>query len=165
MNVPLLRETQKRIMADPAHFDMDWFLSREDEAGYCYAPTELEPCGTARCIGGEALLAAGAKVRDTGSWCGDFVATPEIVSKVPDGTMDTESEYVVFNCAKAAQAVLELSLDQANRLFYVDMWPSQFSRRYNEADTHELRSQIAAERIDWFIDTNGTDDPDNQQEE
>lgn len=89
------------------------------------------PCGTAACIAGHATaIACGAKSLQEGKryW---FDELPNITG------------------------LLGCDWDQKDRLCYVEQWPLIFIKRYRDAGTREKRAQVAADRIDHFISTEG----------
>jgi hypothetical protein len=90
-------------------------------------------CGTAHCIAGWACL-----LRDIPIVEGDF--TTETVS----------GEYPGLVASK----LLDLRGRAADKLFYTFGWPSRFRAPYLGATRRE-RAEIAAERIDHFIATDG----------
>ena len=53
--------------------------------------------------------------------------------------------------------LLELDMDQGDRLFLVGQWPEAFAIAYFDADTPEQRAQVACGRIDRFIKTDGSE--------
>lgn len=59
------------------------------------------------------------------------------------------------NVEQESKRVLELRNTQVDRLFYIEDWPVKFRLGYVGADTDPRRSQIAADRIDHFIATEG----------
>jgi hypothetical protein len=48
---------------------------------------------------------------------------------------------------------LSISVDQADRLFYVSGWPQEFKEGYVKATTRKQMAGVAAKRIDHFIRT------------
>jgi hypothetical protein len=60
------------------------------------------------------------------------------------------------NTPAAAQQILNLSFEQAQRLFYVYNWPSEYQSRYIGSGKYPTEDAwVAAERIRHFIRTNG----------
>lgn len=51
------------------------------------------------------------------------------------------------------QEVLELTLDQYHRLFFVSGWPTKFAARYGKAKTPRGLANAAAVRINYMIET------------
>jgi hypothetical protein len=100
-------------------------------------------CGTAHCIGGRAVLNDGMKIVNPDDYAFNMM--------VEDG----RSVY------SAASIALDLTEDQADRLFDVENWPDDLARRYDDdydiAPTRAMRAAIAAERIDRFIATDGAE--------
>ncbi len=82
-------------------------------------------CGTAACIGGWAWQLSGNRSDD---WFGSHQIMEE----------------------------LQLNGDQMDKLCLISCWPVELSNRYNDASENSLlAAQIAAERIDLFIRTDG----------
>jgi hypothetical protein len=104
------------------------------EMRYFFVRDEESPCGTAACIAGFAI--ADRLKADT-------LAGARTLAEASD-----------FDYWEQGQLSLGLDWNQARRLFDEHHWPEQFAYR---GDTAESRAQAAAERIDYFILTNGTD--------
>lgn len=85
-------------------------------------------CGTAGCFGGWALSLYKNEV--------------------------TDEDRKTKGYSEIAAKILDLDRDQADNLFFES--PEQYSAIWNDAGTPEL-ARLAAERIDFFIKTNGTD--------
>lgn len=102
------------------HFDMSVWAN---ESGSTH-------CGTAACIGGEALLRFGdTKLRNL------------------NGEGDEE-----------AADLLGLNEETAKDLFYVFNWPEDLGKRYMNAEHEAARREVAADRIERFIDEHEPDD-------
>lgn len=98
-----------------------------------FTPDSESPCGTAACIAGHAVaISIGAASLNEGQryWVDELVSIAEI---------------------------LGCHWEQKDRLCYVPQWPLNFQSRYQFADSRQERANIAADRIDFFIATNGTD--------
>lgn len=54
-----------------------------------------------------------------------------------------------------AKLLLRLTMDQANRLFYLNKWPETLRNGYLGARTALEAAKITAQRIDLFIQTQG----------
>jgi len=55
----------------------------------------------------------------------------------------------------SAKRLLDIGSVQANSLFYVANWPSNFERAFNNRVTRQAKARIVADRIDHFIKTKG----------
>jgi len=133
MNVPLLKKVGQAIMAEPRWFDMTWWID---------TTSDKAPCGTTACIGGFAILLSKIKGRLTEkTWA-------TTANKIP------QKSYMP---RYTATVLLDLDKDQAFRLFDINHWPYKFTVAYQAADRPERRAKAAADRIEFFIQTNGTD--------
>lgn len=131
MNVELLEQVKARILAEPEHFRMDTWS-----------------CGTAHCIGGWAIALKGLVVVNPRAVHGcyqDVVVYGETLS-----AMSVATELLDLD--NAADGITE-----AERLFITEYWPGVFEAAYRNAETREERAQIAAERIDLFVASNGAE--------
>lgn len=91
-------------------------------------------CDTAACIGGWAI------------------ALDKNFKLAKAGVLDAQSRRPTSE--RAAQA-LGLRRAIAERLFYVDEWPSPFREQYDDALGRAGRARVAARRIEHFIKTKG----------
>lgn len=68
------------------------------------------------------------------------------------GFKPTSREYIKDRVAE----LLDITNDEMSRLYYTTEWPRKY---YNAFKTYDLtkRAQVCAERIDFFIRTDGTD--------
>lgn len=83
-------------------------------------------CGTSACIAGLAWILSGQK---------------EEGGVYPEET---------------ARAALDITSAEAKRLFHVSNWPILIRRKYYDVVDNKVRdAEIACERIDYFIQTNG----------
>lgn len=128
MNIELLQEIKARILAEPDSFRMDTWT-----------------CGTAHCIAGWAVLLSGLTIANPDA---ETFAQRLTDGRTPD---------------MAATQVLDIPADPddwdspAERLFHVGDWPAEFEEAYEDAGSRSERAQIAANRIDRFIDTDGAE--------
>jgi hypothetical protein len=101
------------------------------------------PCGTAACIAGYAVILTKAKPKSwkAGPW-----------KKAVDYVVEEFGDEWIGN---VAEEVLDLSRDQADRLFDPNRWPVKFYRSYCDASTPEGMAQAAIRRIEHFIKTEG----------
>jgi hypothetical protein len=123
MNIELLQRVKKAILDNPEHFSMDYWYQYIDENGhvtlenYTVGVAEgLTECGTKACIAGWAVF------------------------------LGRDDSTGVYDIGLYAQNILDLTNDQARRLFHMDRWPKQFW--LDDTET-------AAARIDHFIATGG----------
>lgn len=96
-------------------------------------------CGTAHCIAGWACALNGLTVKNPREH-----ATAQTL---------TDGRYPGDVGAK----LLGVRTPIADRLFMVSAWPKQFALAYLDTASRAERAQIAAERIDHFIATNGAE--------
>ena len=82
-------------------------------------------CGTTACIGGHASRLAGKPL------------TVLLMGRYKQ----------LAHC----RAVLDLTLEQARDLFFLDSWPTEFRYRYQISTSLAEAANVAAERIDQFI--------------
>jgi hypothetical protein len=148
MNVRLMRVVQRRILARPKNFDMSLFAHGiYDDDG--------ELCGTTACIGGEALLAAGAKlIRHPLFIHGmSFLYTSALRRRHPGLPVCGGVDRVYPE--RAAAKLLGLTYEEAARLFFQSQWPEKYCYAYEDARGPRGRARVAARRIDHFITTAG----------
>lgn len=95
---------------------------------------DIPNCGTAACIAGWAIA-------------------------LSEKTTPKEAKNRNFSLDYEILAVRALRIDfhQANRLFYVGTWPAEFQSRFRMSVESDERAQVAAERIDHFIKTEGAE--------
>jgi len=147
MNVKLLREVKRYILAEPLRFNMrDW------GKGSAHAP-----CGSVACIAGNACIV------------GEKGLGFKIPTKVRKGqrVIDWQgwynSEFIgeFIGPEECASELLGLTTAQADRLFLIESlhgfvgWPERFEKAYLAAKTPPERAKVAAERIEHFIKTKG----------
>lgn len=135
MNVELLKKVRDYIVKHPNRFVMDAYLFTPENSGIKNGFEaddgefiNFDKCGTAACIAGWTCL----------------IKEEEVV-KISGN----------FPFHGAGRDHLELTEDQAGRLFYTDDWPEPYRGNYQDADDQSARSRIAAARIDHFIATDG----------
>jgi hypothetical protein len=92
-------------------------------------------CGSTACIGGHACRLAGKPI-----------------------TLLMLERFTHF---KHARTVLDLTIEQARDLFFLDSWPTEFRYRYEKAletlgavDGRTEAAAVVVERIDHFIEQN-----------
>lgn len=135
MNIPLLKEIQARILAEPDAFRMDTWS-----------------CGTAHCIAGWALVLSDLKIANPNAEPWAHVLT--------DGRspMNAAAEALGLSTENDGDGDwFDDGNSEAKRLFLNDDWPRAFCNSYDEAESRRERAKIAAERIDHFIATNGAE--------
>ena len=139
MNVKLLREVEKRILAEPRRFDMMTFGRKLNKRTIEALGKQAPPCGTVACIAGHV----------------DWMAHPRLfAASVALGDYD---DSIVERAAKELGLNrFELSQDTyAGRLFFDNEWPEKFQAALAEAKTPLQRAEVAVKRIEHFIKTNG----------
>jgi len=171
MNIELLNKIVSYAEAEPRRFDMEtWYTdvssvlrgdrdfddSKDDNQFVADSEADLPPCGTMGCMAGLACILSGkAEVYST-ERIGNMVVNHY---EVPTG-----------GWFDAAKAVLGISGEQAERLFYPSAvfveklrsqpqhWPEPFSTEY-EAHKHDAakRVEILKARVEHFIATDGAE--------
>jgi len=132
MNVKLLRKIQEHILAEPRRFRMSGY-SFVSAPGTIVGPSEY--CGDIRQVVPECGTMACIAGWATGLDGGD----------IANAGADTGAQH------------LQLPELVADRLFFMSQWPEKFSEAYRSATTVAAKAQIAAERIDHFIATEGAE--------
>lgn len=129
MNIPLLTDVKFNILAVPESFDIDnWFKDNESA-----------PCGTTGCIAGHVV----AIVKRSKT-----LAAVQV--KVIDHAFHSQTREI-------AEDALGLSVAESQRLFFLGEWPVKYRCAYIIAKTPAQRARATANRIDWFIKTNGAE--------
>lgn len=132
INVELLERVKAHILEEPTRFDMGDFVIQGEylENFAANFGRPIPPCGTIACIAGWAVLLSEGQTSGAGS--------------------DVQAE---------AEALLGLSVEQRERLFYTSNWPKKFNEAYRDAEDVRLPAAAlaAARRIDHFIKTNGAE--------
>lgn len=141
MNVELLEQVKQAILAEPLQFQMgDWFtdrlsrfsiLTRKHYDMLDAARETIPNCGTAACIAGHTLVVI-------------YKMNPKEAKRIP----------LVHSVGAEARRLLDIKIS-SDTLFLLDCWPSELKQAYITAPTPEEQAQIAAKRIDLFIQTNG----------
>lgn len=127
-----LKRVRARIVAEPEKFSMfDWV---SDE-------------GRAADIGGLAAIDAGFITPRTTR----HPVTQTFYDVTPRGAA---LDRYVYDQARFGVA-LNLTPEEADRLYDVDRWPAIFAAEYARAATPQARADVAARRIDFFIKTRG----------
>lgn len=136
MKIKLLKEIKEWLLSHPSKYNQDtWVNSKGIDKKRFEGDYTGEACGTACCIGGAAIVISGKY----GTW--DKVARDIYDARIR--AYDTASK------------LLGLDQYQSHRLFYKDAWPVEFFRAYVDAKGPKERAEVAARRIDHFIDTKG----------
>lgn len=157
MNIPLLKEIRKEILAEPQRLDMNHWINPDDNTA---------SCGTAACVAGWAVILTMRKEDRRKSW-------QKIAYEIwKSQAVDWSGASSRWPTEVAGRERLGLSASEADRLFFVEEWPYKFRKPFSalndyfediedEADLKErlkLRKQmarIAANRISHFIKTHG----------
>lgn len=140
MNVKLLREVEKRILAEPRRFDMMTFGDKLDKEAIEALGEEAPPCGTVACIAGHV----------------DWMTHPRLFAASVAIDRFARDDSIAERAAKELGLGFELSQDTyAGRLFFDDEWPKKFQAAFSKAKTPLQRAKVAVKRIEHFIKTNG----------
>lgn len=127
-----LKRVRARILAEPEKFSMfDW----------------VSDDGRAADIGGLAAIDAG------------FITPRSTRHPVTHLLYDVTErgaalDRYVYDQARFGVA-LNLTPEEADRLYHVERWPAIFATEYALADSPRTRAEVAARRIDFFIKTRG----------
>lgn len=87
---------------------------------------------------------------DMASYCGSACCIAGWAVRIQYPTRDFDRDL--------AERALQLNCKESDRLFHTDMWPSGFRARYfgfSYPVNPNQRAEIACERIDHFIGTEG----------
>lgn len=144
MNIKLLREVQEKIREEGRVYMETWFVD-----GKAYDDT---PCGTIGCIAGWAAICQ----------FGEDAARRDLL----------KAGYNKLGCRltdsieqQGGEALLDLTPEEANRLFYLPNWPKEFQDRYAAArdpasravDVNCAKARVVYDRIEHFIATGGAE--------
>jgi hypothetical protein len=140
MNTELLLKVKKQILKEPRQFGMTtWFE-------YSLA---IPNCNTSACIAGWAIT-LGLKKSNP------LEGARAIKNNFPTNKgFDSLMEFAAKKVYELSIPLLDITEEQAHRLFSEEEWPNEFYGDYANADTPQERAEIAARRIDHFIATNG----------
>ncbi len=142
MNIDLLLKVRAAILAEPAQFIMaSWFAKgsvyhHDEDPESSYDRTTDIPrgtipnCGTAACIAG---------------W----------TCAIANGRLPAEQRLFSSGVDFVAEAALGIDQERGALLFYVREWPYDMQQAWLAATTLEARAQVAAARIDKFVETGG----------
>lgn len=127
MNRNLLIQVRDTIAQRPGQFLMRTFFSHQTEQ-----QNPAAECGTACCIAGWAITLKG-----------EFAT--------PMDAYDHYNESSSSNLWYAGRYALDLTDEQASRLFEAGNWPAPFSGQFHHAQSDEETAAIAVKRIDHFL--------------
>ena len=136
MNTKKLLRVKASILKHPGQFVMHSYFSKLNSLG-----KPATKCGTAACIAGWAIA-------------------NEYKDKTLKEVTTGDWRYLIEPSDKAVQ-ILDISYPESYRLFNQDNWPDEFKYAWWKAKTAEQKAKVAAERIDFFIKTNGKDNIEN----
>lgn len=148
MNVKLLKRIQRAIKRRPAQFNMDRWFSQHPNVPHC---------GTTACLAGWALTLDARKAHQKAS---PLKAARQFLESCGERqrTYIRVGGLYNFRMVEQGAMLLEISKEQAEKLFFVHNWPSNFRNEYqsNVDFNHQLKAaQIVSDRIDHFIKTDG----------
>jgi hypothetical protein len=144
LNVKLLRQVRDVIRKYPDQFMMDNYFDDYNMSG-----GPVGRCGTAACIAG---------------WCITLKIDSKKKSPKKAHAIVHEQFYNLFsdpinNCGRTecpefyeAQKLLNITGNQARNLFFESRWPIEFRARHTYKTTPTEFAEIAAQRIDHFIE-------------
>jgi hypothetical protein len=134
LNVKLLRQVKKHILAEPTRLRMDTWVKKGKPGEFVTTlnpgydePMEFEfpTCGTVGCIAG---------------WT--------VMLNNPDSITENQSVYM----DDFARDILGIDDDLASfKLFFVDHWPIELMSEYYAAKSTDERAQIVGRVIDRYI--------------
>jgi hypothetical protein len=159
MNVEKLRRIKEIILAEPRRLNMgDWIAAvRTDHES---APT----CGTVGCIAGWAILEeTGIRFKDIESdkTKTRYASLGEWDEKEIHARVQLAAKFGTSPSASAlGRAILDLTYEQADDLFYTANWPVEFKNQYHEARyfpyapyARKVQAEATAARIEHLIKT------------
>lgn len=167
LNRRLFRRVMARIAQAPEAFQMpNWGVTEYRDG---------EPCRTACCIAGETLLLSGATtvsgpelnggtVNDyfgehyTGPVMLNFRSTPALDDKLSKLGRPRTSLQNVLDPWSHGAALLGLGDRSPSHIFYTTSWPKRFQTAFNKAKTAKGQASAAVRRLQFYLDTNGTDE-------
>jgi len=152
MNIPLLRSVQEAILKEPGRLEMSSWFSWRSQVGVSHAvqwddihlKKDFTGCNTAACIAGHAISCQVVAGHPNASF-NDVINAAYDLSRNPE---------------RVARTLLDLEVDQATMLFNVGLWPLRFMEAYTATLDDKEKAKIAVKRIEFFIQTNGTDNED-----
>lgn len=124
MNVELLQKVKQQILAEPHRFNMLKWIGNRDNEEFYSTDNFYHYCGTTACIAGWTVLLS---------------------------TKDRLVHYEIFD---RALQFLDISFDEAEKLFYAHSWDREDFCEYDAADIIG-KSIVAARVIDKFIAQHG----------
>lgn len=124
-NLKLLRKVRDAILEHHDQFVMSSYFDIFNCIG-----KEAGGCGTAACIAGWTIHLSQNKK-----------------------TIYESRRHGPDNRTAAAMAELGISKPEAHSLFHLSYWPLQFIDQYWAVNTTHGRAKVAADRIDYFIET------------
>lgn len=134
LNVRLLRRIQRKILAEPAQFQMGQYFATEVN-GIDLPREKIPNCGTAACIAGWAVALSEHR-------------KPSRYIRLIERNSTT---------IKKACKALGINNDptRVSRLFIHSFWPSNLYARWYRAITLKQRAKVAVAAIDQFIKDDG----------
>ena len=137
MNTQIVEEVKQLIRQEPRRLQMGSWLYE----------SEVSPCGTAGCLAGWIRMAAARHQFDPDKQEPEEDWVPkahEIVEDDPNG----------FH-ADAAK-ILGVEYSDANKLFYVGLWPEPFRKEYMHCNFNsdmQGKAEAVCNRLDHFVKT------------
>lgn len=150
LNIKLLKRIKRAILKRPDQFEMSWWFSdlhyvNRYRQGRGQPPLEkIGACGTAGCIAGWAVALHLRKPHDKIN-----------LSQAKQSSTTHGAYYVSSTAAKLLG--IDDNQQASDNLFGLAWWPDEFKLRYRSAKTVQEQAQVAADRIDHYIRTNGAE--------
>lgn len=147
MNIELLRQVQEKIREEGRVYMESWFVN-----GSVYYDQDY--CGTIGCIAGWAAICHFGEQ--------NAVAGLRDIAYSKPGFRATDSPE-----QQGGEHLLDLTPEEAQRLFYLPNWPEEFQRRYQAAaraaagkwpiEPNCSKARVVYDRIEHFIKTGGAE--------
>lgn len=126
MNIELLEKVKPSLRKEPRQFNMNRFF-------YSNPNSNIPNCGTSACIAGHTIA----------------VYNNVNLKEAREKLNDRNENNLYDSCEDLAIKLLDLTEEQADRLFFFNKWPLQFQKN------HPNNVEQACARIDHFIKTEG----------
>ena len=136
MNTEKLLAAKANILKHPSQFVMHSYFSKLNSL-----EKPATGCGTASCIAG-------------------WVIANEYKDKTLKEVASDDWRILIEPSHRAVQ-ILDINYPESYRLFNLSNWPAEFQEAWDAAKTAKQKAKVAAERIDFFIKTNGKDNIEN----
>lgn len=140
-NIELLGKVKDFVLANPEHFYMDSGLGGL-----------VTGCGTTACIAGTACILGLPDPKSALESGNPWKLWKESLS-LEEAKIAEQAKIAWEAVKKVATELLGITESQRELLFYDSGWELDYGERYMKASTSNERAAIAAQYIDYFIDT------------